>query len=147
MEEKQIATFEVDGYTYELEYGFNALVDAEELTGCNLLGAMQGLTSGQVTARELRGLLYAMIVPYRGFPKEVPDQIKALGNLVRMDTLSPIYEAIGEAFALAVSREYADQYRAEMDRQKTAMRGETEVAAAGAETPAPEQPAEAPASE
>jgi hypothetical protein len=143
-EEKQIATFEVAGFTYELEYGFNALVDAEEVTGCNLLGAMQGFSSGQVTAKELRGLLYAMIVPYRGFPDKASEQLATLGSLIRIDTISPIYEAIGEAFALAVSREYAEKYRAAMEEEKRKARGEgsdqdggARPATARAEEPAP----------
>jgi hypothetical protein len=127
VEEKRIATFEVNGETYELAYEFNALVDAEDVTGCNLLAAIEGLSGGGVTAKQLRGLLYAMICPYRGFPKEPSDQVKAMGLLIRIDTLGDIIAAIGEACALAVSREFAEKYRASIMASPAPETEETEA--------------------
>jgi len=110
MSENTKAKLNLRGVTYELEYSFTALLEAEETTGCNLLSTMQRMTFGQVTAKELRGLLYAMIVPYRGLPDNAAERMTAVGDLIGMDTIGRIYASIGEAFGLAVSRDYLEQY-------------------------------------
>lgn len=134
--EEQLASFEVDGYTYRLEYEFNQLIEAEEATGCNLLSAQESLGSSELTAAQLRALLFAMIVPYRGFPEKPEEQIKAMGNLLRMDTIPVIKTALTEAMALAVSREMAQRFKDILADEKK----EKEPAA---ENPAPPVTAEA----
>jgi len=109
-----VTELRIDGQVYQLGYDFNSLVDAESAAHCNLLTAIEGLGSGAVTATQLRGLLYAMVVPWPGFPQKPEDALKALGALIRIDTLGPIIFAIGEACAAAVSEEYLEQYRAAM---------------------------------
>ncbi len=105
------STFTVDGTNYHLYYNFNDLVDAEDVTNCNLLTAMESIGSGTLTARQLRGLVYAMIVKYRGFPEKPEEQLLALGKLLRMDTIPIVLTAIGEACAIAVGKEFAEEFR------------------------------------
>ncbi len=91
-----------------LLYDFNALVDAEEEAGCNLLAAFE--RQGNNTARELRGLLFAMT------RKKHDDlDIKQIGALINMDTLRDVTLAIGEACAVAVSEEFAEKWREAVD--------------------------------
>lgn len=58
--EREFIVFKIadDPQEYKLCYDFNQLVDAEELTGCNLLAAFMG---GGLNAKAFRALLYACL--------------------------------------------------------------------------------------
>lgn len=115
------SVWEVEGLgRYELQYEFNALCDAEAVCGANLLGAVERLLGegGVLSAAQLRGLLYAMIRPYPGFPAEPLAGLKECGNLIRIDTIGSLLEALGEACAVAVSEEYGEKYRAALESKK-----------------------------
>lgn len=107
------STLKIDGEEYRLGYDFNELCEAEGLTGCNLLAGMQGLADTGVTASQLRGMLFAALraCPYDGMPEPVA-LLKKCGGLIRADTIGPIMVALGESYALAVSEECAERYRA-----------------------------------
>lgn len=104
------ATFTVDGKEYSLHFDFNELCDAETATGCNLLSALESL--GALTARQLRGLLYAMIVRFDGLSADPGEAMKQMGALIRIDTAGSIMLAIGMACAMAAGPEYAAKYGA-----------------------------------
>ena len=59
----KVTEFKIDGdpQVYKLAFDFNSLVDAETLTGLNLMRPLANLS--QLTAGEIRGLLYAMLKP------------------------------------------------------------------------------------
>jgi hypothetical protein len=127
---KDCSTLEIDGRTYEFAFGYNELVDAEEVTGCNLQDALERLLgAGQLTCKQLRGMVFAMITPFTGFPKEANEQIKWCGKLIRIDTMQPLREALLEACTIAVSEEYHQKYLAVMAKAKA----EAEAAEAAAE--------------
>lgn len=56
-----------DGRTYILRLDFNALCDFEGETGKNALTALEGLERGEVTASDLRALMWA------GLRQEAPE--------------------------------------------------------------------------
>lgn len=79
----------VGGETYRLAYDFNAVVKAEEATGVNLLTSVMGV----VTARSLRGLLWAALL------KDKPDiTIDKAGSLISPQNIPTIREAITTAW-------------------------------------------------
>ena len=128
---KDCAEVAIDDKTIELLYDFNNLVDAEPVTGINLLSALGNLNGG-MTGGQLRGLIYAMIIPPLGFPKEPVEQLKWCGKLIRIDTMGDLIYGIGEACAIAISQEYAEQYKATVKEATAAM-----AAAASGDTEAP----------
>lgn len=109
---------ELDGKKYQLGYNFNDLVDAELVTGCNLLDAM-GRNTRDLSATQLRALLYALLKAPADAPKMKDgslDQLEFLkycGNMLRLDTIGDVRYAITEAFARSVNDELGDQVRAE----------------------------------
>jgi len=111
----------IDGKTYQVGYDFNDLVDAETVTGCNLYDAM-GRLGRDITAGQLRGLLYAMIAPFTGMPDPVKDPVatlKAVGLLIRPDTRKNIIMAIAEAFARGSAETEAARWLKEMTELPT----------------------------
>ena len=107
----KFSTLTIDKKSYRLLYDFNDIADCEVEAGCNLLDGLQ--TLGQNSARQLRGLLYAMT------RKTHSDMtLRAWGELVRFDTLPDITTQLGEACSLAVSEEYAEKYRQLVEAQK-----------------------------
>ena len=105
--------FTIDKTVYQIGYNFNDMVDAESVTGVNLLAAM-GKMASDLTAGELRALLYAMIAPSAGAPKDPVELLKFCGSLLRVDTISLVRYAITEAFARAISDEFGDHVRDEL---------------------------------
>ena len=77
-----------------LAYDFNAICEAEPAAGCNLLAALENL--GDLTAIQLRGLLYAGIV---STPRP---SIRECGAMIRVDTIGPITSALATAYNLSI---------------------------------------------
>ena len=104
----------IDGKTYSIGYNFNDLVDAETVCGCNLYDAM-GRLGRDITAGQLRGLLYAMVAPFWDTEKvNQPAALKLVGALIRPDTRSDIIMAIGEAFARGSAEALAERWLKQM---------------------------------
>ena len=91
------ATLEIDGEKYELVYDYNAIAEAEILTGnsCNLLHGLVAPSS--ISALQLRGLLLASLKP-----RQPALTMAEAGKLIRLDTIHSILRAIGEAWALSM---------------------------------------------
>ena len=131
------------GKTVNFRYEYNSLCDAEPITRVNLLSAQDHLMAGDdsLTANELRGLVYAMILPDTlGFPKD--DQAKALlfcGDLIRPDIRAAIMEGLAEAIAIAISVEYAEEWRRKVEAVRAAaVRDAATANAAGTDAAAEE---------
>ena len=79
------ATLEIDGEKYELVYDYNAIADAEILTGnsCNLLHGLVAPSS--ISALQLRGLLLASLKP-----RQPALTMADAGKLIRLDTIHAI---------------------------------------------------------
>lgn len=95
----QYAALEIDGQSYKLAYDFNAIAEAEEAAGCNLLHGISATLLNTMTAAQLRGLLYASL--RRAQPNMT---IAGAGSMIRLDTMPTIIEKISEAFALSMPR-------------------------------------------
>lgn len=108
------SNLEIRNNAYALAFDFNALCDAETFVGRNLLAAFSVLGTDRLTAGDLRGLLYAAIRIDAGMPKEPDKLLEFCGGLMLPDTIGDIVMALGEAYALAVSDEEAERYRAKM---------------------------------
>jgi len=79
----------LSGETYHLAYDFNALVQAAEVTGVNLLTSVMG----EITPQSLRGLLWASLL------KDQPDiTIEEVGALIRPHNIATIRQAIVTAW-------------------------------------------------
>src|SRR5580692_7793353 len=89
----------IDNKELLLAYDFNAIADAEESAGCNLLAALENLTN--ITATQLRGLLYAAIV------SEPRLTLREAGDLVRVNTISVVTNALADAYNLTLAEEPA----------------------------------------
>lgn len=93
------ATLAIDSETYRLALDFNALADAEPVTECNLLGAIRAMgTGGGVSARQLRGLLYAFLRPL-----QPAITFAESSSIIRLDTMGRILTAIGNAITLSLA--------------------------------------------
>ena len=90
----KIATSEGIVKELVLAYDFNAIADAEEPAGCNLLAALESLSD--ISAMQLRGLLFAAVV---STPKPT---ILECGELIRVDTIAPITTALADAYNLSI---------------------------------------------
>ena len=90
----KIATSEGIAKELVLAYDFNAIADAEEPAGCNLLAALESLSD--ISAMQLRGLLFAAVV---STPKPT---ILECGELIRVDTIAPITTALADAYNLSI---------------------------------------------
>lgn len=93
----QNSSVTIDGTKYEFKWDFDELAEAEEIVGCNLLQAVGNLGRG-ISAKELRGLFYALLV---NRPRPALESIKPL---FRLDTLPRIATAIGGACMAAVPK-------------------------------------------
>lgn len=116
---KDYALVKIDNREIGLQYNFNDLCDAEPQTGCNLLAALENLGGG-LTGVELRGLIYAMIIPFVGLPDSKKDPkatIEACGDLIKIHTIADWIAGIGEACAIAVSQEYAERFQQRMKQE------------------------------
>ena len=101
----KFATLEIDGVKYSLAYDFNAICKIEELTGVNLLEALESLQNG-LSASQLRGLFLAALEagPEAAFPGKTPrESLETAGELIRLDTLLPITKALSEAYNLSMA--------------------------------------------
>jgi len=99
----QFAELKIDGETYHLAYDFNAIAEAEKLAGAKLLLGIAGLMNTACTAAQLRGLLYA------GLRKAQPKMtIAEVGQLIRIDTLPAVYEAIRVAYEASMPESKQD---------------------------------------
>lgn len=80
---------EIDGKTYRLFYDFNAIAEAEQAAGCNLMHGIAVVMLNGMDARQFRGLLYgALRVAH---PKMT---LLDAGNLIRIDTMPEIRRAL-----------------------------------------------------
>jgi hypothetical protein len=85
----------LDGVNYQVTFDFNAICAAETLTGENLLDAI--IRPTQLTANQLRGLLYANIV----WPDaKKPPTLDQIGALLTPFNIVPVNNAINEAVLL-----------------------------------------------
>jgi hypothetical protein len=115
----KLAQLTVDGRNYQIGYNTNSLCDAEDVCGCNLYdGMMKLLTGGGMTMKQLRGLLFAMIVPGAGVPKDDSELLKFCGFLIRADTSGDLIIALGEACSFAMSEELGAQVRDGLNKLK-----------------------------
>src|SRR5579872_7172332 len=90
----EFVTLEIDGEVYSLGgLDFNAIADAELVAKCNLLLGIAGMLTNGMTAQQTRGLLYASL--RRAHPKIT---LQDAGNLVRVDTLPDINDALLRAY-------------------------------------------------
>ncbi|HEV2324562.1 MAG TPA: hypothetical protein VGS10_11485 [Terracidiphilus sp.] len=83
----------VDGTTYSLAFDFEAVAQAEELTGRSIL---TGLTSQTVSAPSInfvRAMLFACLLKHQA--KMTYDEAKAL---VKRDNLSTIWQAVVDCY-------------------------------------------------
>ena len=102
--------FEIGGVKHTLAYDFNKICEAEELTGCNLLAALTHLSS--LSAAELRGLFYAALEagPKHAFPGRTPQEsLEEAGNMIRIDTILPIGEALSQAYGLTLAESQEEE--------------------------------------
>jgi hypothetical protein len=91
----------INGKDLLLAYDFNAIAEAEPVAGCNLLAALEDLNN--ITALQLRGLLYAAVVSVAVDGKNALRlTIQECGDLVRMDTIAPVTDALAEAYKLTL---------------------------------------------
>ena len=111
--QNDIAVLKIDGEEYRLRYDFNEIADAETVCGCNLLAPMEDISLQSASANSLRGLLYAMVraCPYDKMPARPDVLLREVGDLVRIDTLMPIRQAIGEAILLGGSDKFVAEYQ------------------------------------
>lgn len=56
----------IGGKSYDLAFKFNAISEAEKLTGLNLLGGMKAAIVGDMSASQFRALLYAALQKAHG---------------------------------------------------------------------------------
>jgi hypothetical protein len=82
--------------TLTLAYDFNAIADAEEIAGCNLLAALENLSD--ISANQLRGLLYAAVTVA---PPAVRPTLVECGEMIRLDTIATVTMALADAYQLA----------------------------------------------
>jgi hypothetical protein len=133
----EYAELEIDGKVYQLAYDFNAIAEAEAVaraagTPINLLQGMAAVLLNDVTAEQLRGLLWAAarkahysLTVERRSPKDMPKPtLLKVGALIRVDTLPDIREALLRA------------WNASLPEDKKFLRDPPE--GAGAPPPAPE---------
>lgn len=119
MDNKKFAEFVVDDRKAVVAYNFNSVCDAEDVCGCGLLDAIGRLTASEgqepLTAKQLRGLLYAMLVEQPWWTKDMREKPAELltfaGSLIRLDTMEGIIMALVEALTLAASEEIAQQFQ------------------------------------
>jgi hypothetical protein len=81
---------ELDGKSYGLAFDFNALARAEELTGLNMLKALdfQGLS-----ATTFRALLFASLLKLQ--PEVTLEEV---GSLIQYAKLPDLYKAVARAY-------------------------------------------------
>jgi hypothetical protein len=110
----------IDETTYHLVYDFNAIAEAEKLCGIGLLhGIAAVLSSGAVTAGELRGLLYAAL--RKAHPKIT---LSAAGHLVRLDTMPGITNALAGAWIASLPTELQERINAEEEKRQNPPEGD-----------------------
>lgn len=85
------ASFEADGQTYTLRLDFNAMCELEDATGENAMTIIEQYEKGEISARSLRALFWAMMREHH--PEAT---LKDAGRL-----LSQAPDAIGSALAAA----------------------------------------------
>ena len=105
------STLTIDGKKYQLAYDFNCIADEEQSAGCNLLNALENMND--ITAGQLRGLLYAALIAGRADGERSPAPTLAeAGRLCRVDTIGIVTEALAEAYVLTLSEERQAEARA-----------------------------------
>jgi ubiquinone biosynthesis protein UbiJ len=92
------------GNTYQLVYDFNAVVQAEKITGANLLAAV----TGNLDAISLRGLLWAALLKTK--PKITMDEV---GEMITPSNLAVIHNAIITAWFGSVKDEAVGEAEAQ----------------------------------
>lgn len=83
------------GKTYTMALDFNALCDFEDQTGKNALQALDGMENGDVSAREMRALMWA------GLKQFHPEMTLPLAGHILAENIN----AIAEAAALTMPQE------------------------------------------
>ena len=95
----EFVPLEIDGYTYELVYDFDAIANAEKQADCNLLHGMSATLLNTMSAGQLRGLLWAAL--RRRHPKMTLADAAAL---CRVDTVPDIVPALAATFTAAIPK-------------------------------------------
>lgn len=91
------AALEIDGETYRLLFDFNALAEAERLTGHGLLRQHPAKYFRDLDAAGIRGFLYAAL------KAEHPQiSVDAVGALLRVEFFQSIFGAISKAWILSM---------------------------------------------
>lgn len=102
------AILELDGETFELVHDFNIMCEVEPLVGCNLLHGVSALLMSTATGTQMRGLFFAMLQTnhkFKAATKDKPESGVSLlraGQMIRLETLPAITEAMIQAIALTV---------------------------------------------
>lgn len=96
----EFVTLEIDGESYKLAYDFNAIAEAEKIAECNLLQGIAGVLLNNMTAKQLRGLLYAAMG--KAQPKTT---LAKAGALCRIDTMPDIRDALLKAYNASLPEE------------------------------------------
>lgn len=82
---------QIDGETYKLVWDFNALCEAEGMTGCSLLSLS--------TSTQMRGAFYASL---RTYHSQV--DLAGAGRLIGIAGVARVMEALGAAFELSTGK-------------------------------------------
>jgi hypothetical protein len=99
---------ELSGSTWKLAYDFNAIAEAESITGCNLLQGVGGVLLHTMTATQFRGLFYAAL--RRAHPEIT---IHQAGLLMTIENMADIREALLKAYGVSMPERQADPPQAE----------------------------------
>jgi hypothetical protein len=100
------ALLEIEDGTFELVYDFNAIAEAEPQAGCNLLHAVGAALLHNMTASQMRGLLYALLRA-----RHADMDLPRVGALIRLENYARIREALKTAIMATAPPEVAEKFR------------------------------------
>lgn len=89
----EFAALEIDGEQYKLAWDFNAIAEAEKITGANLMHGIAVVMLNGMNAQQFRGLFYAALK--LAHPKTT---LESAGKLIRIDTMPDIRNALISAW-------------------------------------------------
>src|ERR1051326_7518669 len=92
----EFVEIQLQGKTWKLAYDFNAIAEAEKLTGCNLLQGVSGVLYTTMTAQQLRALLYAAMC--KAHPKVTLEEV---GTLIPILSMADIQRALLKTWGIS----------------------------------------------
>jgi hypothetical protein len=104
---KKTATLTIDGKSYPIGYDFNEICNVEAVAQCNLLHGLQDLAN--LSVGQLRGLLLAGI---RAGDSKSTLTLQDAGNLIKINTIGDVTEAIAESIVLTLPETAKDSTEA-----------------------------------